>query len=154
MWVFIYNYSRIMNYKGKVIHKYLNDRPEKTLKREKMIHGIQYEHHERMEKLILRAFVLASRDKIKKISQEAYGKLKSPKSILPLLYVEEGSGFFTADILDMGFQTTDKDWDLCIKNKMHIEHEFILYGPDLEKEMLEEVVKVFNSIDSKTMSMF
>ena len=138
-----------MNLRGKVINKYLNDTPDKFKERQKRYRPyIGYIHTERMDSLVITAYILANRDKIKKAAEHGYGNLLTPEQVVENFYTREPNSFFEACCLDMGFAITDKDIDNDCKL------DFNLYDEDLDKELLAEVNRVYNAIGSHSLCLF
>lgn len=138
-----------MNLRGKVINKYLKDTTEKFKKRQNATRlYIGYLHTERMDALIITAYILANRSKIEVVAKEGYRLLKTPEQIVENFYTREENGFFEACCLDMGFGVTAKDIDKGCKL------DYSLYNDYLDNALLEEVQRVFSKIDSHTLTLF
>lgn len=138
-----------MNLRGTVINKYLDNKPEKFKIREKNRHDyIGYMHNDRMDNLLITAYVLANRNKIIELARDGYGKLLSPLEIVNNFYYRRENGFFEACCLDMGFGVTAKDIDKGCKL------DYDLYNDELDKSLLIEVERVFRKIDLKTLELF
>lgn len=138
-----------MNLRGKVINKYLNDIPKNKFKeRQHRNDYIGYIHTERMDAMLITAYVLANRRKIETIANDGYRNLKTPEQVIENFYTRNENGFFEACCLDMGFDVTGKDIDNGCKL------DFSLYNDYLDDELLQEVKKIFNKIDSLTPNLF
>jgi hypothetical protein len=138
-----------MNIRGRVINKYINEQPEKFKARQRAINPyIGYEHKERMDSLVITAFILANRDKIASAAINGYRKIKSPEEVVKGFYERKPSDIHEVCCLEMGFNVSEKDID----NKCIL--DFSIYIPHLDEALLNEVNRVYREIDSKTPSLF
>lgn len=142
-----------MNTRGQVINKYLIDKPDKFKQYQKSVRGVGYLHSERMDRIVLDAFILANRPKIAAAAKEGYGKLKTVEEVVQEFYERTPNSFYDACCLDMGFELTDKDFDDSLKGKLYFKLDFSLYIPELDAALVKEVSKTYNSIDSHTLEL-
>lgn len=142
-----------MNLRGRVLTKYKDEFTEKHIEYQSCRNdSIGYEHHRRMNRLILDAFLIANREDIKKVAMRLYRNHRAGEVVERLVkmfagYQDTTCGFIEVEGTDLGFDITP------VEVSRGDSETYDIYIPELKSALRDIVYKWFREIEQNTLEL-